>query len=116
MPFEAAQARKDPCLSCLSKSAPTNYTLKCKLFVNADSFGNFRGSICQYFEALSGKKIQTRTAHDRSYDRMIDRSDVWAFPYQYQLAFFKANTSAKKSKVFTYTYKSREARMPGLRR
>ena len=38
-----------------------NYTLKCKLFVNADSFGNFRGSICQYFEALSCIKIRAET-------------------------------------------------------
>ena len=27
------------------------------------------------------------------------RALIWAFPYQSQLAFFKANTSAKKSKV-----------------
>ena len=35
MPFEAAhdQARKDTCLSCLSKSAPTTILWKCKLFV-----------------------------------------------------------------------------------
>ena len=38
MPFEAAQARKDFCLSCLSKSAPTIILWKCKLFVNTDSF------------------------------------------------------------------------------
>ena len=55
------------------------------------------------------KKIQNRTAHDRSQWCLI-----WAFRYQSQLAFFKANTSAKKSKVFVQVARIANARATPL--
>ena len=82
MPFEAAQARKDSCISCLSKSAPTTILWKCKLFVNADSFvATFVVRSVSISRTCRIKKIQNRTAHDRSYDRMIHSNDVSSEPF-----------------------------------
>ena len=55
---------------------PQLYFENVSFFQRGQFCRNFSGSVCQFFGDLSGKKIQNRTAHDRSYDRMIDRNDV----------------------------------------
>ena len=80
MPFEAAQARKDSCFSCLSKSAPTTILWKCKLFVNADSFvATFMVRSVSISRICRVKKFKIEP---RTMDRMI----AWSIAMMFNLS------------------------------